>query len=457
MLGVAVGLIWSPCVGPIMASVIATAVSVGPTPEAVTISLAYVVGASVPLAAIALGGRRAARRLGSAERRSGLVRAFGALTVAAGLLVVTGLDVPLQARLASLLPSGWTAAMAAVGPVASTGAEASTPAVSPGAASAPLRNIDGQPLPPQLAETLPARVALQDLGPAPELAGITDWINSDPLTVESLRGKVVLVHFWTFGCSNCVNVQPYVKAWHERYADAGLVVVGVHTPEFAYEREAANVREAVSRAGVRFPVALDPRIRDVEGVPEWRLACVPLHRPRGQAPLRERRRGQLRRPRAGHQGAAGRRLSTRRLGTRPLALGGTPHRVAWVPHAAQVADPVGGLAGLADVDARRQHRQHRAARDPAGLRDRPDHRRVGRGRLPARPGQPAAPRRPPRRGPDVQARLPRGLRDLHPCQRPVRGGPQRGSPGRLPAGPGGRSGHDHGDGPGDHHPHVPRR
>ncbi len=259
MLGVAVGLIWSPCVGPIMASVIATAVSVGPTPEAVTISLAYVVGASVPLAAIALGGRRAARRLGSAERRSGLVRAFGALTVAAGLLVVTGLDVPLQARLASLLPSGWTAAMAAVGPVASTGAEASTPAVSPGAASAPLRNIDGQPLPPQLAETLPARVALQDLGPAPELAGITDWINSDPLTVKSLRGKVVLVHFWTFGCSNCVNVQPYVKAWHERYADAGLVVVGVHTPEFAYERDVANVREAVSRAGVRFPVALDPR------------------------------------------------------------------------------------------------------------------------------------------------------------------------------------------------------
>ena len=122
-----------------------------------------------------------------------------------------------------------------------------------------MHNIDGRPLPPPLAETLPARVALQDLGPAPELAGITDWINSDPLTIESLRGKVVLVHFWTFGCSNCVNVQPYVEAWHERYADAGLVVLGVHTPEFAYERDVANVREAVSRAGVRFPVALDPR------------------------------------------------------------------------------------------------------------------------------------------------------------------------------------------------------
>ena len=101
-------------------------------------------------------------------------------------------------------------------------------------------------------------MALEDLGQAPELVGITDWINSPPLTMADLRGKVVLVHFWTFGCINCIHVQPYVKAWYARYADEGFVVIGVHTPELSFERDIANVRAAVTDAGVRFPVAFDP-------------------------------------------------------------------------------------------------------------------------------------------------------------------------------------------------------
>ena len=101
-------------------------------------------------------------------------------------------------------------------------------------------------------------VALEDLGPAPELTGITAWINSDPLTLASLRGKVVLVHFWTFGCINCIHVQPYVKAWYDQYAADGFVVVGVHTPELSFERDIGNVRDAVAKDDVRFPVAFDP-------------------------------------------------------------------------------------------------------------------------------------------------------------------------------------------------------
>jgi thiol-disulfide isomerase/thioredoxin len=101
-------------------------------------------------------------------------------------------------------------------------------------------------------------VDLDDLGMAPELTGITDWINSQPLTLASLRGKVVLVHFWTFGCINCRNVQPYVKAWYDRYGADGFAVVGVHTPELSFERDIANVRSAVSDQDVRFPVAFDP-------------------------------------------------------------------------------------------------------------------------------------------------------------------------------------------------------
>lgn len=269
VLGASIGLIWSPCVGPIMASVIATAVSVGPTAEAVLISLAFVVGASVPLAAIALGGRRAAQRLGSAERRSGLVRAFGGLTMAAGLLVVTGLDVPLQARVAALVPPALAEAIAAAEPGAGRGDAGTAPEKPSGTTLAPLLNVDGRPLPEPIADSLPASVPLEDLGPAPELTGITDWINSDPLTLATLRGKVVLVHFWTFGCINCIHVQPYVKAWFERYADAGFVVIGVHSPELSYEREIDNVRDAVAKAEVTFPVAFDPAFDTWHAYENW--------------------------------------------------------------------------------------------------------------------------------------------------------------------------------------------
>jgi len=100
--------------------------------------------------------------------------------------------------------------------------------------------------------------SLPDLGRAPELTGITDWLNAQPTTLEELRGRVVLLEFWTFACSNCRHVTPSVKAWHERYADEGLVVLGIHTPELAFERDPARVRDAVVRAGITYPVALDP-------------------------------------------------------------------------------------------------------------------------------------------------------------------------------------------------------
>ncbi len=99
---------------------------------------------------------------------------------------------------------------------------------------------------------------LEDLGAAPEVRGITAWLNTAPTTLAALRGQVVVVHFWTFGCINCVHVQPYVKAWYETYADQGFTVLGVHTPELSFERDVDNVRAAVRDADVRFPVAFDP-------------------------------------------------------------------------------------------------------------------------------------------------------------------------------------------------------
>jgi thiol-disulfide isomerase/thioredoxin len=95
--------------------------------------------------------------------------------------------------------------------------------------------------------------------PAPEFVGIESWINSAPLSMRQLRGKVVLVDFWTFDCINCLHVLPYVKAWHQKYKDQGLVVVGVHTPEHGFERKLDNLQAAVQRKGISFPVAQDSR------------------------------------------------------------------------------------------------------------------------------------------------------------------------------------------------------
>ncbi|QUN32443.1 thioredoxin family protein (plasmid) [Cupriavidus sp. KK10] len=96
-----------------------------------------------------------------------------------------------------------------------------------------------------------------DQGRAPEFGGIDQWLNSPPLTMESLRGKVVLIDFWTYSCGNCINTLPYLKQWHEKYKDQGLVIVGVHTPEFPFEKSTGNLKEALKRYDIRYPVAQD--------------------------------------------------------------------------------------------------------------------------------------------------------------------------------------------------------
>ncbi len=266
ILGGAIGLIWAPCVGPIMAAVIAIAASHGPTPEAVAIAAAYVVGAAIPMGLIAGWGRRAtdSMRMIPAAR---LQRSFGLAMILSAVLIVSGLDLSIENGVAGVLPAGWSGALVSVEEQPSVqdelaGMEATgmdPRAGDPAASSASSGSVaQVGPLPVPIASSLPASVTLENLGPAPDFTGITAWINSDPLTIGSLRGKVVLVEFWTFECINCIHVQPYVKAWYARYASAGLVIVGVHTPELSFERDIANVRTAVTQDGLHFPIAFDP-------------------------------------------------------------------------------------------------------------------------------------------------------------------------------------------------------
>jgi cytochrome c biogenesis protein CcdA/thiol-disulfide isomerase/thioredoxin len=266
-LGAALGLVWAPCAGPLMASVIAAAASQGPSPAAAAIALVYTAGAALPIAGIALSGRVVIERLRRASGGDRPQRVFGGLMLAACLTILLGLDTPLQQAMTRVLPAGWTDAIQLVErnpyvgqpldlATGTTGDAARDASAPPGSVAVP--GPGDTRLPAPVATELPARVTLVDDGAAPEVGGITAWINSGPLTMAALRGRVVLVHFWTFACVNCRNVQPYVKAWYARYHDDGFVVLSVHSPELSFERDVGNVRDAVKAQGVLYPVAVDP-------------------------------------------------------------------------------------------------------------------------------------------------------------------------------------------------------
>ena len=118
-------------------------------------------------------------------------------------------------------------------------------------------------------------------GKAPEIVS-RQWLNSEPLSMQALRGKVVLVEFWTFGCWNCKNVEPYIRQWHQKYQDKGLVVIGVHTPEFAYERKLDNLRNYASKNDIHYPVAVDNDAKIWHAFQNWAWPTIYLVGKQGQ-------------------------------------------------------------------------------------------------------------------------------------------------------------------------------
>ncbi len=237
--GASLGLLWTPCVGPIMASVISLAVSQQVDGGAVLIITAYSLGTALPMLAVMLGGRKILTRFPKLSSRTALIqRVFGAIMIIAGLSVGFGLDRKFQSAVLTAFPnygSGLTSIE-------------NSRLVSEALNKRTELSIDNEP----------SNGKLENYGPAPEIITDGRWFNTEePLTMAGLKGRVVLIDFWTYSCVNCVRTLPYLRAWHEAYADEGLVIIGVHSPEFAFERDAGNLQQAISDLEVLWPVVQD--------------------------------------------------------------------------------------------------------------------------------------------------------------------------------------------------------
>lgn len=232
LLGIATGLLWAPCAGPILGLILTGAALNGASASTTVLLLAYALGAATSLAlALLVGGRVFGAMKKSLGAGQWVRRGLGALVLAGVAVIALGLDTTWLARLSS----------------------AQTEAIEQG-----LARQFGMDMPESdVREGEGGRLELPVEGVMPPLDGINEWLNSQPLTRESLRGRVVLIDFWTYSCINCLRAIPYVRAWHERYADDGLVIIGVHAPEFAFERNVDNVRRAVADLGISYPVAID--------------------------------------------------------------------------------------------------------------------------------------------------------------------------------------------------------
>ena len=218
LVGISLGLIWTPCAGPILGTILTLAATNGNPWTVGLLFAAYGLGASVPMLGIAYGGGwilSQIKKIGA--KAETLNKLFGLLIIATALAIASGYDRVIQSYLVSYYPSQLT----------------------------------------QLEQGIVPQTDLPNLGSMPEFQGIEGWINSEPLTTDALRGKVVLVDFWTYSCINCIRTFPYLKDWWSKYKDDGLVIIGVHTPEFEFEKDFGNVRAAAEQFDLRYPIALD--------------------------------------------------------------------------------------------------------------------------------------------------------------------------------------------------------
>lgn len=215
LFGIALGLVWTPCAGPILAAITTLVATHALNATAILMTLAYSIGAALPLFLFAYGSSKLIQKSRTLSRYTEVIRQFfGALMILFSALLFFNWDMLLNQKLATLFPQFL------------------------------------------IERSLPMGRENNKVGqPAPDFTGIVSWVNTPPLTLSQLKGKVVLVDFWTYSCINCLRTLPYLKEWSDKYKD--LVIVGVHTPEFEFEKERSNVKKATENLNIRYPVALD--------------------------------------------------------------------------------------------------------------------------------------------------------------------------------------------------------
>jgi cytochrome c biogenesis protein CcdA/thiol-disulfide isomerase/thioredoxin len=232
VLGISTGLLWAPCAGPILGLILTGAAIQGPSARSSFLLLSFALGAAASLGIALFAGNK----VFSALKRSlsfeiWIRRGLGVAVILGVVAIALGWDTNLLTKFSF---------------------------VNTSKAEAHLINTLGSAKPAVLAvSAAEAGPTLADEGPMPEIKGAVAWLNSAALSRDSLRGKVVLIDFWTYSCINCLRALPYVEGWAAKYKDSGLVVIGVHTPEFAFEKERANVEKAVRDLKITYPVAID--------------------------------------------------------------------------------------------------------------------------------------------------------------------------------------------------------
>ncbi len=267
LVGGALGFVYTPCASPILAAVISVSAASGKT---VVIALAYALGSAVVLLALTLGGRRLFDRVRKAGRGPLLQRALGVIMIVTAVAIITNLDVNFDQFVAQHIPDvNLTASLECSETVTKHLHEISghQPKFAPANGSSTCggsgSSVKAAPADASQASLLAAAGGLKKLGPAPEFNETQDWFNTPgqkPLSLSSLRGRVVLVDFWTYTCINCLRTLPYLKAWDATYRHDGLTIVGVETPEFAFEHDASNVSNAIKQFGLKYPVVQDNKM-----------------------------------------------------------------------------------------------------------------------------------------------------------------------------------------------------
>lgn len=242
--GIALGIVWTPCAGPILATIVALSATSQVSFALIFVALFYVIGVGIPLFIFAsVGNKIFAQSKKLSPYTARIQQLFGVVMIATALLIATNQDVALEAKLLNVVPSY---------------SQFLTNLESNPSVKNELNSLKNQQSP---TNTIATNDLFNTNSPAPDFVGITHWLNlpagTQALSLKDLKGKVVLVDFWTYTCINCIRTLPYVTSWYDKYKNQGFVVIGVHTPEFQFEHETSNVANAITMFHIHYPVAQD--------------------------------------------------------------------------------------------------------------------------------------------------------------------------------------------------------